>query len=179
MEPCRACCAACRQTGLVVQSPSTSSHDPYNLDNFLPAGLIVLKSLKPNNLLCDHTHATDGWHRYSGDITTNSDERDICSQLTFLTQHQFLAVTWCASAELSYIHLRIYIIPYDLPNVKGVLQRSRRGSALLKRAVSYMKAVVPRIVADGRAWGGSTETMNFDNFFVGPDLVRRCGSTLR
>jgi hypothetical protein len=48
--------------------------------------------------------------------------------------------------------LRIYLIPYDLPNVQGKLRV--RKSSILNPAKRYMRTLLSRIIQDYDGWRG-------------------------
>lgn len=164
IETCPSCCDSCHHRGS-SGAPATSSTDPYSLTHLLPAGSIAL-DLEYGGCLCNHVHSEDGWHPFQGHTLTNghlarSQDQELCSQLDFLTLYRFITITCRAGQSGNTLFLRLYIVPYDLPNVKGVLRRRSRDAAILDRAGRYMKALLPRITQDQHIWNG-TQAAHFD-----------------
>lgn len=158
IETCPSCCDSCQHQG-PSGPPAASSTDPYSLAHLLPAGSIALE-LAYDARLCNHIHSEDGWHPFQGHTFTKghlarSQDQELCSQLDFLVLYRFLTVTYRIGPSARIIFLRIYIIPYDLPNVKGVLRRRSRDVAILDRAGRYMKTLLPWITQDQYTWAGT------------------------
>ena len=147
---CPSCCADCSVRNLTL----CSSDSPYALRNLLQAGTITLAVSGP--LVCDHgSHAEDGWHHFDeSEIISHLSEPQcavFCRELDFLINHSFISVTY-RRANDGWIVLRIYLIPYDLPNVQGKLRV--RKSIVLNPAKRYMRSLLARIVQDQSGWLG-------------------------
>lgn len=175
IETCPSCCDSCQHQG-PNGSPAASSTDPYSLAHLLPAGSIALE-LAYDAPLCNHIHSEDGWHPFQGHTFTNGhlarpQDQELCSQLNFLVLHRFLTVTCRIGPSARTVFLRIYIIPYDLPNVKGILRRRSRDAAILDRAGRHMKALLPRITQDQYTWAGThAASSNSGKIFLDLDQV--------
>ena len=154
---CPSCCASC----FVADIPSEPSNGtPYSLGNLLPVGCVFVNlGIEPQHLICDHTHAQDGWHNFNAHsiIPHLSDQEDIsfCRQIEFLVKHQFIVATYRATHDAT-MALRIYLIPYDLPNVQGKLRM--RGENILAPAKRYLRQLLPRIITNEEMWNGLEAT---------------------
>jgi hypothetical protein len=150
---CPSCCAGC----FVADIPLVPSNGtPYSLDNLLPVGNVFVKlAIEPQHLICDHTHAQDGWHHFNGHsvIPHLSDPEDIsfCRQIEFLMKHRFIVATYRATYD-AIMALRIYLIPYDLSNVQGKLRV--RAENVLAPAKRYLRHLLPRIINNEEIWNG-------------------------
>lgn len=150
---CPSCCAGCFVAEI---SPEPSNDSPYSLGNLFPVGCAFLKlAIEPQHLICDHTHAQDGWHYFNAHsiIPQLSDSEDIsfCRHIEFLVKHRFIMVTYRATYDAA-MALRIYIIPYDLSNVQGKLRV--RGESVLAPAKRYLRQLLPMIVNNEEIWNG-------------------------
>lgn len=156
---CPSCCGGC----FVAEIPSEPFDDaPYSLGNpsILPVGNVSVKlGVEPQHLICDHTHAQDGWHNFKAHsiIPHLSDSEDIsfCRQLEFLVQHRFIIATYRGTYDAA-MSVRIYLIPYDLPNLEGKLRG--RGDSVLAPAKRYLRQLFPRIINNEEIWNGLKPT---------------------
>jgi len=154
---CPSCCAGC----FVAEIPSESSNGfPYSLKNLLPVGSVFVKlEIETQHLICDHTHAQDGWHNFNAHsiIPHLCDPGDIsfCRQIEFLVKHRFIMATYRASNGAT-MALRIYLIPYDLSNVQGKLRV--RVENVLAPAKRYLRQLLPRIINNEEIWNGLEPT---------------------
>lgn len=171
IEPCPSCCDSCRRHHGPSQTLATSSTNPYSLAHHLPAGTITLKYTCFESI-CSHVHCEDGWHPFHGHAFASAD-KELCSQLDFLILHRFVAATCRVQEPGNILLVRLYIIPYDLPNVKGVLRRRSRDAVILERARRYMQALLPQIAQDKGTWDGISlvSSSKFARRFVDPDRV--------
>jgi hypothetical protein len=156
---CPSCCGGC----FVAEIPSEPLDDsPYSLGNpsQLPAGCVFVKlGIEPQHLICDHTHAQDGWHNFNAHsiIPHLSESEDIsfCRQIEFLVKHRFIIATYRATQD-AIMALRIYLIPYDLSKVQGKLRN--RGESVLAPAKRYLRQLLPRIINNEEIWNGLEPT---------------------
>lgn len=127
------------------------SAGPFAVENLLPAGTLSL----PIAQKCDHSHPTEGWHRFPGKALlphlTDQDSEMLCHHLVFLVEHKFLAIQCKIGDSGMALILRVYIIPYDLSGVQGKL-RVRNETSDLKPARLCMQNVLPRIVQEKSFW---------------------------
>ena len=154
---CPSCCGSCF-VAEISSEPSDGS--PYSLGNLLSVGSVFVKlGIEPQHLICDHRHAQDGWHYFSAHsvIPYLSDSEDIsfCRQIEFLVKHRFIMATYRATYDAA-MALRIYLIPYDLPNVQGKLRV--RGESVLAPAKRYLRQLLPRIINNEEIWNGLEPT---------------------
>ncbi|KAF9014154.1 hypothetical protein BDQ17DRAFT_445129 [Cyathus striatus] len=100
---CQSCCSACNSHPYSPSpSSSVSSLEPFALHNLLPVGTITIRIFSDGlHTLCDHQHAEDGWHRFSGTALfgrlTNEDDIAVCHDLEFLQKQNYIvqpAVLW-------------------------------------------------------------------------------------
>ena len=155
---CPSCCSAC-SASTELPGPSCINNGPYCLSNFLPAGTLQFDLLPLAGVvqgLCDHTHSDDGWHHVRVHTLLpcfeDTDNIRFCQDLDFLIENHFISATYrfCPPAT---IIVRVYIIPYDLGNVKGVLRV--RKEAVLAPARRYLKGLLQRITQDNDSWHGN------------------------
>jgi len=74
-------------------------------------------------------------------------------ELDFLITHLFISCTCRLNRLGNVLHVRIYLIPYDLANVQGKL-RIRDEAAILSPARRYLKVLLQRIIQDDTSWEG-------------------------
>ncbi|KAI0343105.1 hypothetical protein BDW22DRAFT_1356676 [Trametopsis cervina] len=156
-----------------VQEDTGTHPDPYNLTHLLPVGTLVLyfeSSTSMSGVFC-----TDHWHRYD-DLTrarTTPQDEQLIHMLNFLTSHKFIAHQCKAfpgrgefAAAPSRLHIRIFLIPFDLPNVGGVLRRREEGT-ILNPARKYMHTLLSRITRDTASWEGAVNKAG--EMFMAPE----------
>ncbi|KAI0062218.1 hypothetical protein BV25DRAFT_1885404 [Artomyces pyxidatus] len=155
LDRCKSCCLTCRfsqSLGEPTASPSQAD-DPFAVQNLIPAGTISL-NVAWTESLCDHRHAEDNWHYFLGEALLphllHPDQVELCRQIDFLILHKFLAAR-CSLGASGILHCRIYVIPFDLPNVRGSL-RNRDEFSVLKPARACLRNVLPRVVQDMGSW---------------------------
>lgn len=131
---------------------------PYALQHFLPAGALSL-ALKVDVHACRY-HGS-GWHLYAGLGETmglvKAEDESLMRMLDFLVVHQFIAVT-CRVEGWSYssvLHLRVYLIPYDLANVEGKLRR-RDEATVLNPARNYLRQLLLKLSRDPETWNAES-----------------------
>jgi hypothetical protein len=126
--------------------------DPFALINLLPAGVICL-TLSPLEDRQDTAAGEDGWdllHTPSLIPCVTCDQDDILlRQLEFLTIHEFILAT-CRVGPKSTFYIRIYLIPFDLPNVQGRLRT--RDEEIMSPARKFLKVVLPRADQNVARW---------------------------
>lgn len=136
---------------------ATDLTGPYALRHFLPAGLLSLPLLA--DIVGCHIHPSHAWHYYSGRSTLagliQPEDEPLARLLDFLILHKFIAVTCRAMSwsHFSILHLRVYLIPYDLANVEGQLRR-RDEATVLNPARKYLRTLLFKLCADTSAWDG-------------------------
>ena len=171
-RPCPSCCKKCRDipTNLLQTIPDSS---PFALSNLIPVGVLNINVVTSSALegdagaiaamLCGHSHADDGWHAFNGSallshLASMADD-SFCRDLDFLIKHQFVAAT-CRFDDSNYnndnqtLIIRIYLIPYDLPNVQGRLRT--RKEPVLAPARRYLSALLSRIRCCFHDWNGQS-----------------------
>lgn len=170
---CPSCCASCL-SGTVSRPGAVSSvENPYALANLLPAGTIQI--CVATHEICSHAHAEDGWHFFEGrsllDHLTSSEDDSFVQQLIFLVENRFISATCQLTPSRKTLHVRIYIIPYDLANVQGKL-RVRDEVKVVAPARRYLKVLLPRIIQDVRQWEGiESEGSMSGRRFLPQDIV--------
>ena len=164
---CPSCCAGC----FVAEIPSEPSKGtPYSLGNLLSVGSVSVNlGIEPQHLICDHTHAQDGWHSFNvhSIIPHLSDAEDVsfCRQIEFLVKHQFILATYRATHDAK-MALRIYLIPCDLSNVQGKLRV--RGNNILAPAKRYLRQLLPKIISSEEIWNGLQPTKEITTLIPNP-----------
>jgi len=149
---CPSCCPDC----LITKPTSCCSDSPFALPKLLRAGTVTLKvSADIRQGICNHNHAEDDWHHFDAfaivSRLTDPQCAIFCRELDFLVKQSFISVTHRYSDD-SQIILRIYLIPYDLPNVQGKLRV--RKSSVLNPAKRYMRTLLSRIIQNHDGWLG-------------------------
>ena len=150
---CISCCAAC-----VDGSPTKVDVKPcFALSNMLPAGTVEIDV--PTDELCSHIHAEDGWHTFlSASLRphlVNTEDSQFCDELGYLIQHTFISASYRLNTSRKSISIRIYIIPFDLPNVDGKLLH--RPESVLKPARQYLCRLFQMIDKSPEKWEGRSE----------------------
>ncbi|KZT69833.1 hypothetical protein DAEQUDRAFT_726146 [Daedalea quercina L-15889] len=156
---CSLCCTRCKGNAPASSSKQRVAvpQDPYErLSSFLPAGTITIP-LQSNDVTCSHAHAADGWHTLPSAAALEPllapDDGPLLRlrQLNFLVKHHFVAATCKLDATSSILYLRIYLIPWDLPNVHGKLRVRDEGS-IVTPARRHLRSLFAEIVQDDDAW---------------------------
>ena len=153
---CPLCCG--------IKSPTERYPGPLtNLDTFLALGILPLQmDVEVLDQLCSHHHTDNVWYDVLEPKTLKSilrfDEVEaIVDMVNFLVKHHFIAIT-CRFVQPRHLPLRIYIIPYDLPNVQGRLRL--REEAILATARQYMGVVLPQILSNPPLWEGNLDNLH-------------------
>jgi hypothetical protein len=107
---------------------------------------------------CNHVHADDGWHMYLGELirphVDNREDTQTCVELDYLVDQRFVSASYRLDPTLKFIFIRIYLIPYDLPNVEG--QLFLRPETVLRPARQYLWRLLPKIDKSQEKWDGRT-----------------------
>lgn len=154
---CPSCCASCFIC--MPPLPSTSS-SPFALQNLLPLGTTSFNiPVEIDHQICQHSHAEDGWHVFQAHLVLPhlSDPVDIvrCQGLAFLSKEHFISTTY-RSNPYGLMDVRVYLIPYDLPNVHGRLRLRKEG--VLGPGRRYMRSLLPKVSQSNDRWLGEKTT---------------------
>jgi hypothetical protein len=156
-----------------------STHElvgPYALHNSLPAGTFSLQ-LKSTASACTQDASHD-WHHYHeiDDIANLMlvEDESLLRSLDFLIRHRFVTATcsiryWsCYSA----LHIRIYLIPFDLANVEGRLRR-RDENTILKHARKFLRDLLLKLSRNITAWNADSVSSQSEHsqLFFGDQTV--------
>ena len=102
-----------------------------------------------------------GWHYYHqiDDILAliQAEDESLMRSLDFLILHRFVAAT-CRLRHWSHysaLHIRIYLIPFDLANVEGKLWR-RDENIVLKHARKFLRDLLFKLSKDLTAWNAES-----------------------
>ncbi|KAI0784409.1 SNF2 family N-terminal domain-containing protein [Abortiporus biennis] len=153
-------CTACGESG-----PSNTPF--FDTQHFLPAGVLSL-SLRSQLQCTDEMHRhPDGWYffpRISQILTVDFTQVTLVKMLNFLVDHHFLFATYHPGEDhLScMLYARIYLIPYDLNNVQGVLRR-REKVKVLDPAQKYLRVILPLIARSESVWNGDFNLSSYRN----------------
>lgn len=159
MPPNLACPLCCSITLPTERYPGPLT----DLDSFLALGILPLQvNVEVLDNFCSHHHNDSVWYDVSEPKTLRSilrfDEVEaIVDMVNFLVKNHFIAIT-CRFVQPEYLPLRVYIIPYDLPNVKGQLRL--REETVLASARQYMGVVLPHILSDPLLWAGNLDSLD-------------------
>ncbi|KAF8163635.1 hypothetical protein B0H34DRAFT_781279 [Crassisporium funariophilum] len=137
-------------------SPSSSSQPAYALHNLLQGGSLTLGfGVELQHLICDHSHAEDGWHHFEPHSViphlSKPEDISLCQELKFLAKNLFISAT-CRSTPEGALAIRIYLIPYDLSNVQGKLRI--RPENVVGPAKRFLRKLLPRITSNAEKWAG-------------------------
>jgi hypothetical protein len=175
--PCTLCCASCASESGPILIPESDDVGPFPVRNLLPAGTLSLPISQTELVnVCDHSHSADGWHMFLGEALlphlTDREIETLCRHLDFLVKHQFLFVQCRIGESGTSLILRVYIIPFDLPNVQGRL-RVRDEASVSKPARHCMRNVMPRIIQDKSLWNAHDldPSSTSPRYFFNPDTV--------
>ncbi|KAF9484636.1 hypothetical protein BDN70DRAFT_872149 [Pholiota conissans] len=151
---CPSCCGSC----FVSSPPASTSDSPFALRHLLALGTILVNlHVAFEHQICDHTHAEDGWHYFKGHSVvphlSNPTDIELCQKLDYLVQGQFIAATY-RSNSIGLMDVRVYLIPYDLANIKGKLRV--RKESILNSARMYLRNLLPQISQNTERWMGVT-----------------------
>ncbi len=136
-------------------------HDsPFALQNLLPLGTTSFNiPVEVDHQICEHSHAEDGWHVFQAHLVLPrlSDSVDIarCQGLAFLCKERFVSATY-RSNPYGLMDVRIYLIPYDLPNAHGKLRLRKEG--ILGPGRRYMRSLLPTVSQSINRWLGEKVT---------------------
>jgi len=163
---CSSCCSSCLSSSPVFDGAAAT---PFSLKNLLAAGTVFLPS--PNfehaqenrDLRCTHIHAEDGWHTLVGGLWPSAME------IRFLVIHDYIRVTYrCVDDGVLF---RIYVVPFDLPHVKGRLRVRKENVA--SPAKGYLRALLSQVNTDRQCWEGTrtATALQHTKSFLGPTNV--------
>lgn len=122
------------------------SKDPFALDNLLPVGSTYLAfdhetiSRNPNVLnTSESSQSYSDWSSLPTFIEGNSSPFEFSSiqtykEIDFLHNSRFLRAIWCLLKN-ARIHVRLYLIPFDLVGAKGALTLLRRQQSGIMNSV--------------------------------------------
>ncbi|KII88156.1 hypothetical protein PLICRDRAFT_175794 [Plicaturopsis crispa FD-325 SS-3] len=163
---CTSCCLVCTSEGGPSLEPVSQISDPYALKNLLAAGTTEVALAAQASIPCYHKHAEDGWHHFPGKILlpilSNTAEEDrFIRELDFLITNLFVSATCRLDQSRTMLYIRIYLIPWDLANVQGVLRI--RDEGIVKVAGTYMQKVLQRLVKNTSCWEGAASSVRLGN----------------
>ncbi|KAF5386941.1 hypothetical protein D9615_001552 [Tricholomella constricta] len=169
---CPSCCAAC-SAPYSKPTETIEASSPYALSNLLPAGTLTLH-LDPEaeGVTCHHSHLEDGWHPFEGSLFDQRllADNELCREIDFLIKHHFISVTYWLGPSMLVV-LRIYIIPYDLPNVHGQLRI--RKEIILVPARRYLRNLLPNVIQSQDSWDLGVRPLNPSAYLVSSHKDRR------
>ncbi|KAJ6501926.1 P-loop containing nucleoside triphosphate hydrolase protein [Mycena sanguinolenta] len=95
--------------------------------------------------------AEDGWYTFAApEYKSNEYDHDLLKNLEFLVLNKFVFASFLLAEN--WLFIRIYLIPYDLPGVKGELRN--RPDAIVDSARIYLAGILPKISRDPECWAG-------------------------
>jgi hypothetical protein len=127
---------------------------PYSLKHFLPIGTLVFSCSGDVPGSCG-----DHWHDYIHGCLSElipPENVDLAQDVAFLVSNKFVAATLrrVTTWKESHLFVRIYLIPFDLANVGGVLRR-RDEAAVLHPARKRLRSLLSQIRCDYPSWDGN------------------------
>lgn len=134
----------------------TSQANPWALANFLAYGTLSIPVLDAGDLeqdLPDQPLAEDGWNTFISPPLKffNPEDHVLIRELEFLISQKFISASFLLSPT-NHIIIRIYIIPYDLLNAKGVLRQ--RTDDIVRPARRCLAALLPKLSRSRDCWEG-------------------------
>ena len=153
-RPCPTCHGKARSTKVSVSSDSSSN--PFALHKLVAAGSLALTMSKgEESVICRQPLAEDRWHSIADPNELRTllplNGQVFLFELAFLVKHKFVCATY--SARRNTLFVRLYIIPFDLPNVQGQL-RLRDQVTILKPAMGILQRVLSEVSIDKGSWEG-------------------------
>ncbi|KZV71605.1 hypothetical protein PENSPDRAFT_605479 [Peniophora sp. CONT] len=132
---------------------SNIRNDPFTIENLLPGGSLIFPV---QNVPEYWTARDDRWHdsrhiNLANHLASQSDELSWL-HLKYLDKYDFLRVQCRLGLSGESLYLRVFLVPFDLPNVQGRLQTRRRDPAILKDACRYLKVVLPQLLQGRSEW---------------------------
>ena len=134
---------------------SLPDSSPYALHNLFPVGTVRSYLMAGGQIPTDAFIAKDGWFELLPYELSALVVDHLCLEaLRFLNDHHFVRTTHRSNPECTHLISRIYLIPYDLSNVRGKLRQ--RNPAILSQARSYMQLLYSRLDNDPQSWDCAT-----------------------
>jgi hypothetical protein len=152
------------------EQPTADASDPFALSNLLAAGTLTVAV---NDVPCTGpgTSRSDAWHFLPARDLANRTEDAIFRGLAFLTDHLFLRATCRLGASGRTLFIRVYLIPYDLENVRGQLHF--RHETVVTEARRHLHGILPLIVQSTTLWDADEASFAAQpTFFLSMDIVR-------
>ncbi len=160
---CKLCYEACKP---VLYSSLATAADltPDNPYCVLAAGTINIElGTTTHTDICEHSYMADGWHRIyrlSQMLEcTDTKDRRLINDMDFLQTHEFIVTSAILAPSTNVLIFRIWLVPYDLPNVQGRLRR-RHETKILAPARKAMRRLIPLINQDPAIWSGKLTSLN-------------------
>ncbi|KAG9318758.1 P-loop containing nucleoside triphosphate hydrolase protein [Chiua virens] len=150
---CPFCTEKCRLS--VVQTDGT---DPFSLNNLFPAGTITVTVHDGESPCPTSTYNSGTWYSIPVRTLSTHPEDTLFRELFFLTEHLFLRATCRLGASGRIILIRVYLIPNDLPNVRGRLHC--RPETVVKEARRHLYNIVPLIEQNKDLWDADEAGLN-------------------
>ncbi|KAL1937641.1 hypothetical protein VTO73DRAFT_13027 [Trametes versicolor] len=143
------------------------------LKNLLPAGTVSFDITAPlQGFTGEDGLAEDGWHIFPQVVVGFRDESGRLDNISFLARHRFITATYRVDAAQTQLHVRIYVIPWDLAGSRGEL-RVRDEDVVLK-GCKYLKQLFVQIRTDSSLWDGSTASSpSSPSYFINPAADNR------
>ncbi|KAJ6501924.1 P-loop containing nucleoside triphosphate hydrolase protein [Mycena sanguinolenta] len=127
---------------------------PWTLDNYLSYGFLAIVLLDADEIrpqMQNQNLAEDGWYTFAApEYKSNEYDHDLLKNLEFLVLNKFVFASFLLAEN--WLFIRIYLIPYDLPGVKGELRN--RPDTIVSRARNYLAGILPKISRDPECWAG-------------------------
>ncbi|KAF8844559.1 hypothetical protein BDN67DRAFT_1000237 [Paxillus ammoniavirescens] len=150
------------------QEPNAS--DPFALSNLLAAGTLTVTVDVPCTGRA--TSRSDAWHFLPARDLANRTEDALFRALAFLTDHLFLRATCRLGTSGRILFIRVYLIPYDLENVRGQLHF--RHETVVREARHHLHGILPLIVQSTALWDADETSFTAQpKFFLSMDIDNR------
>ncbi|KAF9246232.1 P-loop containing nucleoside triphosphate hydrolase protein [Melanogaster broomeanus] len=163
-------CPFCSANGFHVDQETTASEsDPFALGCLLAAGTLTV-TIHDGQVPC--TSGSDTWHPLPTRDLSCRPEDSLFRGLDFLTVNLFLRATCRLGASGRTVIIRVYLIPYDLPNVRGRLHS--RHETVVKEARRHLHGILPLIEQSPALWDADeTPLAATPKFFLSRDIDNR------
>jgi hypothetical protein len=153
-----------------------AAQNPYALKHLLPAGTVLLY-FEPETapFIQVPVDGSDDWDSLGPFLDAHGlqiagSSRSRLQELEFLIRHKFVRATWRALIRVHlHLHVRVYLVPFDLPGVCGCLAaRNRDESKVLLPARKALTSLLTNTNRSEGAWSGHAAPGEvFDPFISG------------
>lgn len=147
-----------------------SNASPFSLHNLLAAGTVVEELDQQPAPLSNASQCEDGWFSSPCVYTLLQKQTSHC--LLFLEKNEYIRMTY--SLRESRLVLRIYLVPFDLPGVRGRLRLDRRPVNVKIVAQQHLLHLISKLDQNQSAWVGDLSNTQPPRRILDWTPVRHC-----